>query len=118
MFSFRVGRSSLYRRALVSENNNLNDANYKKFLLALVFRLRESDRVVDEGAGFIPIEVAANEVELGSDISLVLTPMIAPEDFRPQPNTRPFARANTSKLNVSITITLTIIPCRQDRFLY
>ncbi len=70
-------------------------------LLALVFRLRESDRVVDEGNGFIPIEVTVStELELASDISLVLTPMIAPEDFRPQPNTRPFARANTGKLNV------------------
>ncbi|XP_064387566.1 uncharacterized protein LOC135335869 isoform X2 [Halichondria panicea] len=62
---------------------------------ALVFRLRESDRVVDEGDRFIPVEVTvANEVELASDISLVLTPMIATEDFRPLPTTRPFALAN------------------------
>ena len=68
-------------------------------LLAIVFRLRESDRVVDEGDASISIEVTvANEVELASDISLVLTPMIAPEDFTPLPATRPFARANTSKL--------------------
>ena len=44
----------------------------------------------------------ANEVELASDISLVLTPMITTENFRPLPTTRPFARANTSKLNVSL----------------
>ncbi len=44
----------------------------------------------------------ANEVELASNISLVLTPMMATEDFRPLPTTRPFARANTSKLNVSL----------------
>ncbi len=68
-------------------------------LLALVFRLRESDRVVDEGNREIPVEVTvANEVELASDISLVLTPMFAPEDFRPLPTTRPFVRANNSKL--------------------
>ncbi|XP_064387533.1 uncharacterized protein LOC135335856 isoform X2 [Halichondria panicea] len=63
---------------------------------ALVFRLRESDRVVDEGRREIAVEVTvSNEVELASDISLVLTPMIATEDFRPLPTTRPFARANT-----------------------
>ena len=73
--------------------------------LALVFRLRESDEVLDEDDGFIFIEVTvANEVELASDISLVLTPMIAPEDFTPLPTTRPFARANTSKLKISIII--------------
>ena len=56
---------------------------------------------MDEGDGFIPVEVTvANEVELASDISLVLTPMIATDDFRPLPTTRPFALANTSKLNV------------------
>ncbi len=51
--------------------------------------MRESNnvRVVGEGNAFIPIEVAVtNEVELASDISLVLTPMIAPEDFTPLPN--------------------------------
>ena len=54
---------------------------------------------MDEGDRFIPVEVTvANEVELASDISLVLTPMIATEDFTPLPTTRPFARANTSKL--------------------
>ncbi|XP_064387828.1 uncharacterized protein LOC135336006 [Halichondria panicea] len=63
---------------------------------AFVFRLRESDEVVDEDDGFIPIEVTvANEVELASDISLVLTPMIAPEDFTPLSTTRPIAKANT-----------------------
>ncbi len=73
--------------------------------LALVFRLRESDEVLDEDDGFIFIEVTvANEVELASDISLVLTPMITPEDFTPLPTTRPFARANTSKLKISIII--------------
>ncbi|XP_064387630.1 uncharacterized protein LOC135335892 isoform X2 [Halichondria panicea] len=72
---------------------------------ALVFRLRESNRVVDEDDGFISIDVAvANEVELASDISLVLTPMIAPENFRPLPTTRPFARANTSKLNINFLV--------------
>ncbi len=82
----------------------MNDANYAILsLLALVFRLRESNRVIDEDVGFIPIVVTVtNEVELASDISLVLTPMIAPGDFRPQPTTRPFARANTGKLNVSL----------------
>ena len=54
---------------------------------------------MDEGNGFIPVEVTvANEVELASDISLVLTPMVATEDFRPLPTTSPNARANTSKL--------------------
>ena len=54
---------------------------------------------MDEDDGFIPIEVTvANEVELASDISLVLTPMIAPEDFTPLSTTRPIAKANTSKL--------------------
>ena len=68
-------------------------------LLALVFRLRESDKVLDKGDASIPIEVTvANEVELASDIPLVLTPMIAPEDFTPLSTTRPIARANTSKL--------------------
>ncbi|XP_064387763.1 uncharacterized protein LOC135335957 isoform X2 [Halichondria panicea] len=63
---------------------------------ALVFRLRESDEVLDEDDGFIFIEVTvANEVELASDISLILTPMVATEDFRPLPTTRPIARANT-----------------------
>ncbi|XP_064387556.1 uncharacterized protein LOC135335860 isoform X4 [Halichondria panicea] len=63
---------------------------------ALVFRLRESDRAVSEDNRFIPVEVTtANEVELASDISLLLTPMIAPEDFSPLPTTIPFARANT-----------------------
>ena len=58
---------------------------------------------MDEGDRFIPIEVTvANEVELASDISLVLTPMIAPENFRSLPTTSLNARANTSKLNVSI----------------
>ena len=67
--------------------------------LAIIFRLRESNRVVDKDDGFISIEVAvANEVELASDISLVLTPMVAPEDFKPLPTTTPFERANTSKL--------------------
>ncbi len=93
------------------------------FLLALIFRLRDSDRVIDEGNGFIGIEVSATEVELASDISLVLTPMIAPEDFRPLPNTRPFARANTGKLNVSLYFILfnhyhSDYSSRQDRFLY
>ncbi len=46
----------------------------------------------------------ANEVELASDISLILTPMVATEDFRPLPTTRPIARANTSKLKISIII--------------
>ncbi len=67
--------------------------------------MRESNnlRVVDEGDASIPIEVTvANEVELASDISLVLTPMIAPDNFTPLPTTRPFARANTSKLNISL----------------
>ncbi len=95
------------------------------FLLALVFRLRESDRVVDEGNGVIGIEVSATEVELASDISLVLTPMIAPdsEDLVSLPNTRPFARANTGKLNVSLYFILfnhyhSDYSSRQDRFLY
>ncbi len=71
--------------------------------LVIIFRLRESNRVVDEDDGFIPIEVTvANEVELASDIPLVLTPMIAAEDFTPLPATRPFARANTSKLYISL----------------
>ena len=51
--------------------------------------MRESNnlRVVDEGDASIPIVVTvANEVELASDISLVLTPMIAPEDFRLLPS--------------------------------
>ncbi len=88
----------------------------------IVFQLRESNnvRVVDESNAFIPIVVTvSNEVELASNISLVLTPMIAPEDFRPLPTTRPFARANTSKLNVSVIIyiiTLTIVPGRIDFF--
>ena len=89
---------------LLSENYSLNHATtfITQLLLALVFRLRQSNRVVDEDDGFITIVVIiANEVELASDISLVLTPMIATEDFRPLPTTRPFARANTSKLNVS-----------------
>ena len=79
--------------------------------------MRESHRVVNEGDASILIEVTvANEVELASDISLVLTPMVAPEDFTPLPTTRPFARANTSKLNVSIIITLTIVEGRIDFF--
>ncbi len=56
---------------------------------------------MDEDNRFIPVEVTvANEVELASDISLVLTPMVATEDFRPLPTTGPFARANTSKLKI------------------
>ena len=89
--------------------NYANHAILIILLLALVFRLRESDRVVDEGDRFIPIEVTvANEVELASDISLVLTPMIAPENFRPLPTTSLNARANTSKLNVSIQSLLSL----------
>ena len=66
---------------------------------AVIFGLRQKNRVVDEGNRLIPVEVTVvNEVELASDISLVLTPMIATEDFRPLPTTIPFARANTSKL--------------------
>ena len=58
---------------------------------------------MDEGDGFIPVEVTvSNEVELASDISLVLTPMVATEDFRPLPTTSPNARANTCKPYISL----------------
>ncbi len=40
----------------------------------------------------------ANQRDLASRISLVLTPMVAPEDFTPLPDIRPFAQANTRKL--------------------
>ncbi len=56
---------------------------------------------MDEGNREIPVEVTvSNEVELASDISLVLTPMIAPVNFTSLPTTSPNARANTSKLNI------------------
>ncbi len=88
------------------------------FLLALVFRLRESNRVVDEGNGFFGIEVSATEVELASDISLVLTPMIAPEDFRPLPDhLHEQTLVSWTFLYIlfySIIITLTIVPGRID----
>ncbi len=72
----------------------------KLVFIAVIFGLRQRNRVVDEGIRLISVEVrVANEVELASsDISLALTLMIAPEDFRPLPTTIPFARANTSKL--------------------
>ncbi len=66
---------------------------------------------MDEGRRVIPVEVTvSNEVELASDISLVLTPMIAPDDFTPLPTTRLFARANTCKLYTFL--------CNSDEYYY
>ncbi|XP_064388167.1 uncharacterized protein LOC135336335 [Halichondria panicea] len=95
-----LGVANVNRVLFASSLPNVFFRSRQEFIIqdstALVFRLRESDRVVDEGDGFIPVEVTvSNEVELASDISLVLTPMVATEDFRPLPTTSPNARANT-----------------------
>ncbi len=68
--------------------------------LELAFRLREIDRSEIEDNGNIEVVVeVGNQRDLVSNILLILTPRIAEVGFRPLPFTRPFARANTCKLN-------------------
>ncbi len=64
----------------------------------LEFRLREVDRSEREDNGVIEIVVeVANQRDLASSISLVLTPRVALESFTPKPSTTPFDRASTRK---------------------
>ena len=68
------------------------------YISELVFRLREFQRTESEDNGFIEVVVdVANQRDLASSISLVLTPRVAEVNFDPLPDTRPFARANTRK---------------------
>ncbi len=69
--------------------------------LELVFRLREIARAESEGNENIEVVVeVANQRDLASPISLILTPRIAEAGFRPLPDTQPIARANTRKINI------------------
>ena len=69
------------------------------YISELVFQLREAHRTESEDNGFIKVVVdVANQRNLASPISLVLTPRVAEVGFTPLPDTLPFALANTRKL--------------------
>ncbi len=81
MFSFGGTQCCLYRIAQVRFCSKYSCVHFDLFAVfsELVFRLREADRYETENNGFIEVVVeVANQRDLASPISLVLTPSIAP----------------------------------------